>query len=157
MGLAHLQVLTALGLEAVAGWAPSARRRDAVTATGADLLGGTLEEALGAFRPTHAIVASPVETLAGTAMAVLAAGVRDVLIEKPAAMSSAEGARLAAAVAAARARVYVGYNRRFYASVRTALSRMRGSGESVSSVFFAGMKYASSLAGSSIGFRCAYP
>ena len=136
MGQAHLRALTALGVDALAGWAPSDRRRDAVVACGAAFVDGPLVETLRAFAPTHVVVASPIETLASTAIAVLDAGVRAVLVEKPAALSAGEGDRLAVAAAAAGARIRVGYNRRFYGSVRTAFARMRRHGERVDSVLF---------------------
>lgn len=136
MGLAHLQVLTALGIDAVAGWAPSSRRRQLVETIGVELLDGPLDDALRTFRPSHVVVASPVETLTPTALVAMAAGVRHLLVEKPTALSVVEGERLAAAAAACGARVHVGYNRRFYASVRTALSRIRERRDRVSSVFF---------------------
>jgi predicted dehydrogenase len=136
MGCAHLQALSALDLDALAGWAPSSRHEASVRATGAECLHGTLDDALRGFRPSHVVIASPVETLACTALTVMAAGVRNLLVEKPAALSVAEGNRLASTAAVCGARMWVGYNRRFYASVRIALDRIRRNGEQVTSVFF---------------------
>jgi predicted dehydrogenase len=136
MGCAHLQALASLDVGALAGWAPTCRHEASVRATGADFLHGTLDDALRGFGPSHVVIASPVETLASTALTVLSAGIRHLLVEKPAALSVAEGNRLAARAAVSGARVWVGYNRRFYASVRTALDRIRRNGEQVASVFF---------------------
>lgn len=136
MGLAHLQALAALRPDALAGWAPSDRRRESVEATGALFVQGTLDEALSAFDPTHVIIASPVETLAPIAMKVMAAGVRHLLVEKPVALNSAEGLLLSNAVATCGASLHVGYNRRFYTSIHTALRLISEAGERIESVLF---------------------
>jgi hypothetical protein len=136
MGAAHLQALAALGPEALAGWAPSERRRGAVEALGVKFLHGCLETALEVFLPTHVIVASPIETLTAVSLKVIAAGVRYILVEKPVALNSAEGAALRAAVEANDVRLYVGYNRRFYSSILTALRMIADSDEEVESITF---------------------
>ena len=59
MGCAHLQALSALDLDALAGWAPSSRHEASVRATGAECLHGTLDDALRGFRPSHVVIASP--------------------------------------------------------------------------------------------------
>jgi predicted dehydrogenase len=68
----------------------------------------------------HAIVAVGVEDLAGVTLALLGAGVKHVLVEKPAGVDRAEIAHIASEAARAGARIVVGYNRRFYASTRRA-------------------------------------
>lgn len=136
MGLAHLQALVALQPDAVAGWAPSDRRRASVETAGARFLQGSLDDAFAGFAPTHLIIASPVETLAPIAMQAMTAGVRNLLVEKPAALDSAEGEMLAEAVTAYGANLYVGYNRRFYTSIRTALREIAVAGEQIESVWF---------------------
>jgi predicted dehydrogenase len=87
-------------------------------------------------RPTHVIVASPVETLTPIAIEVMKAGVKHLLIEKPAAMDQRECSLLMACAAETGAEIHVAYNRRFYASVRGALTHMRAAGESIESVLF---------------------
>lgn len=136
MGSAHLQALAALKPDALAGWAPSDRRRLAADAVGANFFHGPLEEALDAFQPTHAIVASPVETLTPISLQLIDAGVHHLLVEKPAALCTVEGAALLASVQASGTHLYVGYNRRFYASIRTALRLIAEAGEEIESVFF---------------------
>ena len=136
MGSAHLLALAALKPDALAGWAPSERRREAAESVGALFFHGPLEAALEAFQPTHVVVASPVETLTPISLYLIAAGVRHLLVEKPAALNGAEGATLAAAVEASGAHLYVGYNRRFYASIRTALQLIAEAGEEIGSVAF---------------------
>jgi predicted dehydrogenase len=136
MGLAHLQVLAALKPTALAGWAPSDKRRASVEGVGAEFLTGNLEHALKTFGATHVIIATPVETLAPIALQVMTAGVRHILLEKPAALTLAEGRQLIAEADLQHATIYVGYNRRFYSSFRTAVSMMQAQGERVESVVF---------------------
>jgi predicted dehydrogenase len=69
---------------------------------------------------THAIVAASVDTMAGLAGRLAEAGVRDILLEKPGGGSPDEIRSLCARVADGDARVYIGYNRRHYASARKA-------------------------------------
>lgn len=136
MGAAHLQALSALGPDALGAWAPSDRRRESVKSTGARFYHGVLDDALASFQPTHLIIASPVETLTPIAIRAMKAGVRHLLVEKPVALSVAEGETLATVVAASGAKLYVGYNRRFYASIRTALRLIAEAGERIESVLF---------------------
>lgn len=136
MGSAHLQALAALEPDALAGWAPSERRREATEAIGARFFHGPLEAALDALQPTHVVVASPVDTLTPISLQLIAAGVRHLLVEKPVALNGAEGAALVAAVEASGAHLHVGYNRRFYSSIRTALQLIAEAGEEIESVAF---------------------
>jgi predicted dehydrogenase len=136
MGVAHLQALAALSTEALAGWAPSERRRQTVEALGAQFFNGSLEAALKIFLPTHVIVASPVETLIPISLKVIAAGVHHILVEKPVTLSGTEGALLRAAVEAHCVHLHVGYNRRFYSSIRTALRMIADAGEEIESITF---------------------
>ena len=136
MGSAHLRALAALAPDALAGWAPSERRREAAELAGASFFHGSLAAALNTFQPTHAIVASPVETLTAISIQLIAAGVCNLLVEKPVALSSAEGAKLAAIVKESGVRLHVAYNRRFYSSIRTALRLIAEAREEVQSVAF---------------------
>lgn len=66
------------------------------------------------------IVAVPIPQLAGTTTRLIAAGARNLLVEKPAGLDSDEIGGVLAAAKAAGAKVHVAYNRRFYASVDAA-------------------------------------
>ena len=66
--------------------------------------------------PGLAIVAVGVEQLATTTMMLLERGVKRILVEKPAGIDSAEITQVAEACKRHGAEVFVGYNRRFYAS-----------------------------------------
>ena len=67
--------------------------------------------------PGAAIVAVGVEQLAPTTMLLLDAGLKRILIEKPGGLDAAEIRKVTEKAEAVGARVYLGYNRRFYASV----------------------------------------
>lgn len=137
MGTAHLQVLADLAPDVVTGWAPGTRPRGTERdASGFIVRRDDLQDTLAAVKPTHVIVASPVETLTPIAIQVMKAGVKHLLIEKPAAMDQRECRLLQACAAETGTEIYVAYNRRFYASVRGALAHMRDAGESIESVMF---------------------
>jgi|GEM_PF-3176590 len=88
-------------------------------ATGINVRTGGLEDYLasGEAMPSHAIVSTPVDALTPNCIALMDAGVRNILVEKPAGLDPDEVDKLAAAAQSTNANVYVAYNRRFYASV----------------------------------------
>lgn len=137
MGAAHLQALAALSPDSLTGWAPGSRPRAVERDVGGALVRrDELQATLAAVCPTHVIVASPVETLTPITIEVMKAGVKHLLIEKPAALDQRECGLLMACAAETGAEIHVAYNRRFYASVRGALTHMRAAGESIESVLF---------------------
>ncbi|MCZ4291929.1 Gfo/Idh/MocA family oxidoreductase [Hoeflea alexandrii] len=136
MGRAHVAALQGLGVGAVAVCAPSARNKDAVEELGADFFAGTLGDAIETFAPSHLVVAAPVERLAAETVNAIEAGVREIMIEKPAVLYGQEGEQMKAAAAKAGARLVVGYNRRYYGSVAKALALIAESGEKVTSINF---------------------
>lgn len=137
MGSAHLAVLNTLAPDLLIAWAPSrshfAIERDIGLVP---VRRDDLQATLNAVRPTHVIVASPVETLAPIAIRVMKAGVKHLLIEKPAAINQSQCRLLLECAAQVGAEIYVAYNRRFYASIRGALAHMHANGESIESVMF---------------------
>lgn len=80
----------------------------------------------------HAVVAVSVDALAPVTMALIAGGVGKILVEKPGGVGAAELARLDAAAEASGAEVYIAYNRRFFASVRAARTRLLEAGGATS-------------------------
>lgn len=64
-----------------------------------------------------AIIATGVEALKEATIMLVNAGVQHILTEKPGAMSFEELSALASEVSSSHPRIYVAYNRRFYASV----------------------------------------
>lgn len=86
--------------------------------TGAHVVRGGVETLLEscANPPSHAIVAVAVKDLAHTTRVLANGGVKSILVEKPAGLNFNEIRELCTLVAG-KSKVYVGYNRRFYASV----------------------------------------
>ncbi len=137
MGSAHLQALAALAPDSLTGWAPGSRSRTVERAVGGILIRrDDLQVTLAEVRPTHVVIASPVETLAPISIQVMRSGVKHIIIEKPGALDQRECSLLMDCAAEMGAEIYVGYNRRFYTSVRGALSHMRAAGESIESILF---------------------
>ncbi|MEM5493328.1 Gfo/Idh/MocA family oxidoreductase [Hoeflea sp. AS16] len=136
MGRAHVAALKGLGVGAVAVCAPSSRNQGAVEELGAEFFAGPLADTIGKFAPTHLVIAAPVERLAEETINAINAGVREIMIEKPAVLYGDEGQQLQTAAAAAGARIVVGYNRRYYGSVAKALALIAESGEQVTSINF---------------------
>ena len=89
------------------------------TATGEPVVRGGLGKYLasGAKAPDQAIVCVGVESLASATKQLLSAGVRNILVEKPAGLSPMEIKELNNLSIDSNATVIVAYNRRFYASV----------------------------------------
>ena len=90
--------------------------------TGLDVRTGGLEDYLasGETLPDYAIVSTPVDVLSPNTKSLVAAGIKNVLVEKPAGLTPEETQDLADFAAVHNASVYVAYNRRFYASVMAA-------------------------------------
>jgi predicted dehydrogenase len=91
-------------------------------ATGLSVQRGGLESYLNNSRviPHAAILAVAVDELASTTTRLLQAGIKQILVEKPAGLNMAEISALNVYAKQMGANVYVGYNRRFYSSVQTA-------------------------------------
>lgn len=100
------------------------------------LLGG-LEESFHKLKTdfTHAIIATPIDTLLNNALFLMEKGVKQLLIEKPAAVSMEGIQCIAEAASAYNCNVYIAYNRRFYASVKEAEKRIMHEGGLKSVVF----------------------
>ena len=98
---------------------------------------GTLRDQLSRLDPVpdHAIVAVSATALATATREVVEAGVRNVLVEKPAGLSAEEVGGVLAASERAGARVFVAYNRRFYSSVNAARSMIEEDGGALSVKF----------------------
>ncbi|OCA88336.1 myo-inositol 2-dehydrogenase [Bacillus sp. FJAT-27225] len=85
--------------------------------TGSSILtGGVDSNAETAREHTHAIVTVNVEELAKTTISLIELGVENILVEKPGGVTPEEIVELKEIAAKNGARVYIGYNRRFYAS-----------------------------------------
>lgn len=70
--------------------------------------------------PSTAIVAISEEQLGSATIKLLRHGVKNILVEKPAGLDFADVKKVAKNAKQKKAKIYVGYNRRFYASVKKA-------------------------------------
>lgn len=105
-------------------------------ATGVPVVAGGLEAALAELpAPEQAIVAVGVEQLASVAQQLIAAGCRQLLLEKPGALHLAELEAMDAAAQAHGASVWIAYNRRFHASVQKLRELVIADGGITSAVF----------------------
>jgi predicted dehydrogenase len=104
--------------------------------TGIEAHPGGLASALGrSSAPREAIVTVGVEQLAPAAEALIGAGTRRILLEKPGGLHLGELQSLGAKARATGAEVWIAYNRRFYASVRKAREWIEADGGVVSCFF----------------------
>ena len=127
MARAYAKVLQAMAIPFVVygRGADSARKFSAEIGV-EPTLGGV--EAVFDGIPERAIVAVDVPGIEETTRTLLRRGVREILIEKPGALSPAGVRALATDAAHAGARVFVAYNRRFYASVQRAREIIKDDG-----------------------------
>jgi predicted dehydrogenase len=120
MALAYATVLLALDAPfRVIGRGP-ASCRSFEDVSGVPATGGGVEQIGADDAPSRAIVAVSASELVAATTHLLAIGVGDILVEKPAALYRAGLESVAACASGARAQVHVAYNRRYYASVHRA-------------------------------------
>lgn len=120
MAIDYLQVLQAYQLDVVVVGRGQASAEKFESTTGLKPVQGGIQNYLAANKPhanTHAIIATGTEALLDSLKQLLAAGVTNILIEKPAAISIEELLQHADTLQSYTANIYVAYNRRFYASV----------------------------------------
>jgi predicted dehydrogenase len=118
MAIAYANVLnklsisfTAIGRGEESAWKFTER-------TGSDILtGGVGSNAETVREHTHAIVTVNVEELAKTTISLIELGVKNILVEKPGGVTPEEIMELKEIASKNGTHVYIGYNRRFYASV----------------------------------------
>jgi len=133
----YMKALKALGAPTTVIGRGAASAKAFEEATGVPVVQGGLDAhiASGATLPEAAIVAVGVEQLGRTAKALLRAGVRRILVEKPGGVDAAEVREVAALAESLRATVVLGYNRRFYAPVLAAREMIAEDGGPTSFMF----------------------
>jgi predicted dehydrogenase len=123
MAVDYANVLRSLGITPVVIGRGNASAEKFQAQTGLLAVSGGLRAYAGASGvevPDAAIVAVGAEALSETTLDLLALGVKNILVEKPAGLSLAEISAIASATREHGARTFVAYNRRFYAAVREA-------------------------------------
>jgi len=129
MAQAYGQVLKALMIDCLVIGRGQKSADEFTSAVGLPVLTGSLEANMPALvGVTHAIVALPVPVLATQSMALMDAGIRNLLVEKPAGIDVSEIEFVARRAGATNSQVFVAYNRRFYASVLEAKRRIASDG-----------------------------
>lgn len=105
--------------------------------TGIDCIAGGFESWINSQKstPQQVIVAVSEENLGSVTLKLIEKGVPKILVEKPGAATYEELAKVAHAQKSSKSKVYVGYNRRFYASVQMAKKLIQEDG-GVQSFFF---------------------
>ncbi len=132
----YAKVLTSLNLdfEVIGRGVASAKAFE--QETGRSVRFGGLAHALKELQPpTQAIVAVSFETLATTAVQLLNAGVKRILLEKPGGINLGELGEVTEAAHRQQADVLIAYSRRFYASTRHARQLIAEDGGAVSCNF----------------------
>jgi predicted dehydrogenase len=134
MAVAYAEVLRELGVSALAVGRSDERARAFTERTGVPAVAGGIEQWLSGrdALPERAIVCTSLGTTVDTVRLLLDAGLRSLLIEKPGAVCADDLAVLARQAEAVGAHAYVGYNRRFFESVRQARARIAAEGGATS-------------------------
>lgn len=122
MAVDYARVLSSQGVDFSVVGRGAAACEKFTAVTGHPAAGDGLERLIGngAMLPSTAIVAVGVAELASVCQLLLANGVSRILLEKPGANSLRELSAVTAAAESAGAKVFLAYNRRFYASTRKA-------------------------------------
>lgn len=130
MGKEYCKVLLAQGRQPIVIGRGPGKAKIFEEATGIPVMTGGVETAIKALAevPDYAIVASTVADLPKSTISVIEAGVKNVLVEKPAGINSLEIKAITEVAHQYGAKVYVAYNRRFYASVEKLLQIVQDDG-----------------------------
>jgi predicted dehydrogenase len=133
---AYAKVLVALDVSFEVVGRGTASAQTFETNTGKPVITGGLDNALQTHAaPTMAIIAASFEQLAETALALILAGTKKILLEKPGGITVAELARVSQSARVHGAQVWIGYSRRFYASTSLAREMIAEDGGPVSCNF----------------------
>ena len=137
MGIEYAKVLKALKKEFVVVGRSEESALGFEQATGIKVVRGGLNAAWLRSRQDirKAIVAVDVETLGETARLLIESGVGSILLEKPGGIDLVDLKKTASLAKKKKAKVYLAYNRRFYASVRKVQERVKEDGGALSVIF----------------------
>ena len=138
MAIDYCNVLTSLGIRPTVFGRGEASARKFQATTGIQAGTGALDSQIaqiGAGLPRTAIVAANAHQLAEVSSQLFRAGVKRILIEKPAALDLAEMDILLAAMRESGGEAWVAYNRRFLSSVEAADQIIAADGGAISVSF----------------------
>lgn len=128
MGIAHAKVLRAMEIPFVAVGRGQGSLDNFKKETGIQAVHGGVENWLKTAMPEKAIVAVTEQYLGDVTMALLQKGCKQILVEKPGGANFDDIARVAQEADRKGAKVFVGYNRRFYSSTQKAKELIRADG-----------------------------
>lgn len=130
MGLEYYKVLQAMNCEVMAVGRGAEKAAKFQQETGCEVITGGVEylSKQDVENVKYAIVATPVGALKETCISVLQLGIKSILLEKPAGINYGEIKEICSVAQEQNAKVYVAYNRRFYASTEKALQIIRNDG-----------------------------
>ena len=123
MGKEYTKVLKALGITPIVVGRGEENANKFSTELGISVITGGVDKALLEIKtiPYYAIVCVGVDLLKNTTESLLKKGVKNILVEKPAGLNSLEIRNLHEKAVLENAKVFVAYNRRFYASTEKAI------------------------------------
>lgn len=130
MAFDHFKVLKALGCKVTVIGRSVSSAMSFEEKSGEKVVNGGLENFLKENKEKFdaAIVVVGMEQLAVSTKQLIEKGFKNILVEKPAGLDLKEIKTLAVAAAKKRSKVFVAYNRRFYASVRKAMEIIKQDG-----------------------------
>ncbi len=137
MGIEYAKVLSALQMMPIVVGRSEKSVKKFTEATGMEAATGGIEKWLKSNKnvPTKTIVAVTEDQLGVVTRRLIDAGVKEILVEKPGGLNVADIKKSEKKAKIKRTKVYVGYNRRFYASVRKALEIIQKEGGVRSFIF----------------------
>lgn len=137
MAIEYAKVLTDLNVDFVAVGRRVENAKKFTSAVGHPVTSGGVEKFLKSHStlPPKAVVAVSEENLGKVTLLLLEYGIKSILVEKPGGLDFNEIKKVGQLALSKKAEVFVGYNRRFYASVRKALEIVEKDGE-ILSIYF---------------------
>lgn len=130
MGLEYYKVLQAMRCDVIAVGRGTEKADNFYRETGCNVITGGVESLKenDVKDVDYAIVATSVDALKETCISVLRLGIKNILLEKPAGVNYEEIKEISDVSQAQGAKVYVAYNRRFYASTEKVLEIIKEDG-----------------------------
>ena len=123
MGKEYAKVLQALRTD----FKVIRKRKETHSIPDIQIISGGIEEAKKHEQiPSHAIIATQIPYMCDIALELMSMGVKNILIEKPGSTSREKLNNLHEKSIKESAKIYIGYNRRFYGSTQSLLSRLKG-------------------------------
>ena len=135
-GFEHLKVLKGMKLNNIYGWSLSQRKRDNISSLNVDIPNYNFDDLIKKIKPSHVILAVPVDHLTYYTLRLLEFGIKNILIEKPGFIHFKEADKVIKEIKKNNANVYVGFNRRFYSSVQSLKKIIKRKNEEIHSIVF---------------------